>query len=200
VLTVCEEHWGEEVLPAGTRVTREIPTISADSADCADAVLADSSILLFGELPQSLSGFRRVLSAGGRAVLLVANWEYEMEGEAVRYELSFRRYRGKVHAGLVKRTLEPALEVEYVCVLDPDAPAVRKLAELPRDELRRLGARDVPGLEKFVVSVEVIRIPQATVHSLEVAGREAGFSRSVVGGAPGAPAGGSPHLLAVFDA
>jgi hypothetical protein len=118
-------------------------------------------------------------------VLLVANWEYETEGESVSYDLSFRRYRGRVHAGLVKRTLEPAVEVEYVCLLDPEEQTVRKLAELPREELRRLGIRDVHGLGRLVISAEVIKIPQATVRSLETAGREAGFSSSVIGGVPG---------------
>jgi len=179
VLVACEESWAEELPLTGTRA------VKGASVGPFDAVLADSSILLSGELTESLSSFRRVLGAGGRVVLLVANWEYEMEGESVSYDLSFRCYRGNVHAGLVKRTLEPALEVEYVCVLDPDEPIVMKLAELPREKLRRFGVRDVPGLGRLVVSAEVIKLPQATVRSLETAGREAGFSRSVIAGAPG---------------
>ncbi len=268
--TACVELWRDrepgadveqpaDALTASRGSTEAVPVPSADAPIPAaakvphrlfDAVLADSSVLLSGGLAESLSDFRRVLCADGRVVLLVANWEYEMEGEPVRYDLSFRRCRGRIHAGLVKRTLEPASEVEYVCLLDDSEPAVRKLAQLPRDELRLLGAGDVPGLERLVTAVEVIRIPQATVPSLEAAGREAGFSRSVIAGAPGilaarmdsaaqsigvcwnegtvspglareplessagladkvlralassfpfVPAGGSPHLLGVFD-
>lgn len=156
-----------------------------------DAVLADSSILLLGELAQSLSGFRRVLSAHGRAVLLLANWGYEMDGTPVAYDLSFKRYRGNVYAGLVKRTMEPAREVEYVCLLDPDEKAVRTLAELPRHELRQLGMDSVPDLGRLVVSAEMIEIPQATAGALEAAGREAGFSLCAVAGAPGILAAGA---------
>jgi len=150
-----------------------------------DAVLADSSVLLSGELRGSLSEFRRVLRNSGRVVLLVANWEYEMEGKSIQYDVSFKRYRNKVYAGLVKRTLDPALEVEYICLLDPGEPAVRELVELPRDRLRQLGVSDVPTLGRLAISADVIKIPQATRRSIEEAGREAGFSRSVVAGAPG---------------
>jgi hypothetical protein len=150
-----------------------------------DAVLADSSVLLSGDLSETLSGYRRALDTGGRVVLLAANWEYEMEGESIRYDLSFKRYRGKVYAGLVKRTLEPPREVEYVCLLDPNDSSVKVMAKLPRDRLRLMGAPDVPGLEQLVTTAEVIDIPQATVSSLGAAGREAGFSRSIAAGAPG---------------
>ncbi len=179
VLVACEESWAGE-LPLAAGVGASVP-----STGPFDAVLADSSVLLSGELRETLSGFRRVLDKGGRVVLLVASWEYEMEGESVRYDLSFKRYRGKVYAGLVKRTLEPALEVEYVCLLDPDAPSVRDMAELPRDRLRLMGIRDLPEMTRLVIAAEVIKIPQATVRSLEAAGGEAGYSRSVVAGAPG---------------
>ncbi len=179
VFAACEEPWAEEPPLV------EIAVVKTSSVVPFDAVLADSSILLSRELRETLSGFRRVLDNGGRVVLLVANWEYEMNVESVRYDLSFKRYRGKVYAGLVKRTLDPATELEYVCLLDPAARVVRKMAELPREELRLMGTRDVPGLERLVIDAEIIKIPQATVRSLEIAGREAGFSRSVIAGAPG---------------
>ena len=211
VLVKCEESWAGELPLTAVRAVGpptaagpvQAPAGAAPTPQAGpfDAVLADSSILLRGELAETLSGFRRVLRNDGRVVLLVANWEYEMEGEAVGYDLSFKRYGGKVYAGLVKRTLDPALEVEYVCLLDQDDPSVRDMARLPRDRLRLMGMRDVPELGRLVVAAEVIRIPQATVRSLEAAGKEAGFSRGAVAGAPGAPgvpAADSPHLLAVF--
>jgi SAM-dependent methyltransferase len=159
-----------------------VPQLPAGSFD---AVVVDSSVLLAGELRASLSEFRRVLRNSGRVVLLVANWEYEMEGKSIQYDVSFKRYRNKVYAGLVKRTRDPALEVEYICLLDPGEPAVRELVELPRDRLRQLGVSDVPTLGRLAISADVIKIPQATRRSIEEAGREAGFSRSVVAGAPG---------------
>jgi hypothetical protein len=179
VAALCEEPWVGELSLEGRA------TGAGVAGGDFDAVLADSSILLSGELDESLAEFRIVLKRGSRVVLLVANWEYEVNGIPVQYDLSFKRYRGGVYAGLVKRTLDPPLEVEYVCMLDPSEAAVRKLVQLPRDRLRELKMRDVPGLERLVISAEVIKINQATQGSIERAGREAGFSRSVVAGAPG---------------
>ncbi|MFH0779205.1 MAG: methyltransferase domain-containing protein [Candidatus Eisenbacteria bacterium] len=150
-----------------------------------DTVVADSSILLGGDLSVCASELGRVLPPGGSLCLISANWEYEMAGKSLGYETSFKRYLGNVYLGLVKRTLSPPKETEYVCRLDSRASLSRRLALLPREKLGALALADVPGAIEHVVSAEIIEIPQVTRSSLEQVLREAGFDDPVVGGAPG---------------
>jgi SAM-dependent methyltransferase len=150
-----------------------------------DGVVVDSSILLSNSVRTSLREFRRVLKPAGRLCAVAVNWEYEMAGKTETYETSFRRYGSKVYLGLLKRTLSPPMEVEYVCLLDPKEGFVKKLASMEREELRTLSLADVPGAAKAVVSAELIEIPQFTRAFLEDVCAEAGFSGLVVSGAPG---------------
>ncbi|KPJ59342.1 MAG: hypothetical protein AMJ46_11440 [Latescibacteria bacterium DG_63] len=150
-----------------------------------DGVLVDSSFLLSGDVVASLGEFKRILKPGGRLLALVANWAYEMMGRSVLYETSFKRYRGNVYLGLVRRTLSPPTEVEYICLLAPRANLSQKLARLSRDELRSLTFEDVPEAKEHVLSVELIEIPQMTAASLKGACKTGGFRNVVVAGAPG---------------
>jgi SAM-dependent methyltransferase len=150
-----------------------------------DGVIVDSSILLSKDVKTALREFSRVLKPGGRICILAVNWEYEMASESETYETSFRRYRGKVYLGLLKRTLNPPREVEYICLLDPGQSLAQKLASMERDELRALTLSDAPDAAKAVISAEVIEIPQFTRTFLEDVCREAGFSSVAVSGAPG---------------
>jgi len=126
-----------------------------------------------------------MLTPGGRVCVVAVNWEYEMGERNETYETSFRRYGGNIYLGLVKRTLLPATELEYISLLDPSCPLVRKLASMERDELKRLTIIDVPPLMGAIRSVEVIKILQFTSESLREASKSAGFSDTVVSGAPG---------------
>jgi hypothetical protein len=150
-----------------------------------DGVVVDSSILLSNNVRASLGEFRRILKPGCRICVVAVNWEYEMAGRTETYDTSFRRYGGKVYLGLLKRTLSPPKEVEYVCLLDQRESPVRKLASMEREELRVLGLTDVPGAAKAIVSAELIEIPQLTRALLEDVCIEAGFSSVAVSGAPG---------------
>jgi SAM-dependent methyltransferase len=150
-----------------------------------DGVVVDSSILLSNNVRASLEEFRRILKLGGRICVVAVNWEYEMAGRIETYETSFRRYGSKVYLGLLKRTLSPPKEVEYVCLLDPKGNLAKKLASMEREELRTLSLADVPGATKAVVSAELIEIPQLTRAFLEDVCVEAGFSSVAVSGAPG---------------
>lgn len=150
-----------------------------------DGILADSSILLSDNVAQRLAQFRVMLTPGGKICIVAVNWKYEMADRDVTYETSFRRYGGNVYLGLVKRTLLPAKEVEYISLLDPGYSLVRKLASMERDELRRLTIMDVPGVVAAITSVELIEIPQFTSESLREACESALYSDVLVSGAPG---------------
>ncbi len=188
-LLVCsEEDWLRQTLNSlegevldNVETHAELPIGSGSF----DGVVADSSILLKGDLAATLGEFKRILTTGGRLVILVANWEYEMAGDSLSYETSFRRYGGDVYLGFVRRSLSPPVEVEYVCLLDSSAELARGLARLDREELRSLSLEDVPEARKHVVSVDLIEIPQVTAASLYLACKAAGFRDVVVGGAPG---------------
>jgi SAM-dependent methyltransferase len=153
-----------------------------------DAVISDSSALLSGSLEGFMLELRRVTAEGGRLVALLPNWAYEMRGRVLTYESSFRRYRGAIYLGLVKRTVSPPEETEYVCLIDSRAPSVDVALKMPREELMRLRADDIPDLGRHILSAELIRIPQATRDTLYAACSGAGFSSVVVSGVPGSVA------------
>jgi len=150
-----------------------------------DAVVADSSILLSEDVAERLRKFRQLLKPGGIICVLAVNWEYEMAGENETHETSFRRYGGNIYLGLVKRTLRPAGEVEYISLLDPAQSFVRELASMEREELRALSLADVPEAAKAIISAEVIKIPQFTVEFLTEVCGEIGFSDVIISGTPG---------------
>jgi SAM-dependent methyltransferase len=153
-----------------------------------EAVISDSSVLLSGSLEGSILELKRVTAQGGRLVALLPNWGYEMRGKTLTYESSFRRYRGAIYLGLVKRTVSPPRETEYVCLLDFREPAVEAAAKMPREALIRLRPEDIPDLGRHILSAELIQIPQVTRDTLYNACNGAGFSSVVVSGAPGSVA------------
>ena len=189
VLVACGEGLTRDVLSCREgKVVRASPSsyeeLSAQDHSF-DGVVTDSSILLSGNVAARLKGFRQMLRLRGRICILAVNWEYEMSGQDETYETSFRRYGGRVYLGLLKRTLSPPREVEYVCLLDSRESLVQKLTSMGREELKNLSLSDVPEAARAVVSAEVIEIPQFTRASLENLGRTSGFSSVAVSGAPG---------------
>jgi SAM-dependent methyltransferase len=226
VLVSCEEGWSREipdvltgeitrarlspfpdVWTPGTRISPEGGAIQIETyaelpldEDSFDGVVADSSLLLSGDVTASLREFRRILSPKGTLVVLGVNWEHEMAGKSVSYEISFRRYRDNAYLGLIRRTLSPPAEIEYVCLLDPHEELTKKLVCMNREELRSLSLEDVPAAREHVVSVELIQIPQMTAVSLREACEAAGFRDVVVRGFPHTDCGDAPHLLAVGKA
>jgi len=184
VMVACAETWPARLLRCQDIEMLPIAPVSLGDGPF-DGILVDTSILLSGDVAQRLVQFRAMLTSGGQICVVAVNWEYELANRNLVYETSFRRYQGKVYLGLLKRTLVPAKEVEYIALLDPAYPLVKKLASMERDDLRRLRIMDVPSLVSAVSSVEVIEIPQFTSESLQEACRSACFSNAIVSGAPG---------------
>ena len=195
VFVCCEEAWAGDVvnLSAGSGgrtnwVSSEEQGSAGAGREAFDGVVTDSSILLSEDVKARLVRFREMIRPGGRLSIMAVNWEYEMDGREETYETSFRRYGGRIYAGIVKRTMNPPMETEYVCLLNPESEVSRALASMKREELKTLVLSQVPGASEAIVSAELVRIPQFTKRSLEDACRSAGFSPVLVSGAPGMPA------------